>query len=292
MDSRATPTRSTTTVAGLTLSEWTLKFWEWLQGLSDESNPVTVVGPARPWRFAGRQPLGYQKDDQLKYGESVWFVAPAPYAEPGSVIQITLPEGRWYLLVAPATTCAALEHFASIRSLNKLREHVLKDIHKTYELWTIFDGFSVPWYYVDNTDRLIKIRLPESSTNKPKNIINPVTNVPNNEIHTAQAGYWNLIGPVWMGDHLLTIHSRSPIYRVDVTYQISAVGPNTTRVRVYDGIHGKCSACMKRLSLDSPEIETENGFKYHIKCRYGNKSRIRFSNHCRTAKKSEGFARY
>ena len=49
------------TAAGLTLSEWTKKYWEWLFQLSDEANPVTSVGPSRSWRYAGRQPYSIPK---------------------------------------------------------------------------------------------------------------------------------------------------------------------------------------------------------------------------------------
>ena len=38
------------TTASLTLSDWTKKFWGWLFQLSEEANPVTVVGPSSPWR--------------------------------------------------------------------------------------------------------------------------------------------------------------------------------------------------------------------------------------------------
>ena len=208
-------------IAGLTLNEWTQKFWEWLYHLSDESSPVTVVGPARSWRFAGRQPTEFQTACQTQDGESVWFVAPAPYAEPNSVVQLNIPAGNWWLLAAPATVSTALEYLPSIKTEDKLREFILKDIHKTYELWTIYDGFSVEWYYVNNTDNLIEIKnIPKSRPN----IIRP-NETSNDIIRTMQVGYWNLIGPVEAGDHLLTMHSKSPIYRVDITYQITAVGP-------------------------------------------------------------------
>lgn len=275
-------------VAGLTLSDWTKKFWEWIYQLTDESSPISVVGPARPWRFAGRQPTEFQMDRQSKFGESVWFVAPAPYAEPNSVVQLNIPVGNWWILVAPATSAAAYEYFPSIRTEGKLKDFVLKDIAKTYELWTIWDGFSVDWHYVNNTDKVIQIK--DIPNNKSKtNIIHRGPNT-NSTITTMQAGYWNYFGPVKAGDHLLTIHSRSPIYRVDITYQVSAVGP-PTRTRVYDGHHVVCSACYQRLAKDSAEIITKGAFQYHLGCQFKN-SRIRYSNHCRRAEKSKAFMRY
>ncbi len=209
------------TAAGLTLSEWTKKFWEWIFQLSDEANPVTSVGPARPWRYAGRQPTQFQKECMEKYGESVWFIAAAPYAEPNSVIQIYIPVGNWWFLIAPAITCSSGQLYPSFNTIDKVRKHVKEDINKTFELWTIFDGFSIPWYYVDNTDSFIDIKgVP---TKESKNMLHQ--DLAGDTIQTLQCGYWNFIEPVEPGDHLLTIHSRSPIYRVDITYQLSINGP-------------------------------------------------------------------
>jgi hypothetical protein len=98
---------------------------------------------------------------------------------------------------------------------------VKEDINKTFELWTIFDGFSIPWYYVDNTDSFIDIKgVP---TKESKNMLHQ--DLAGDTIQTLQCGYWNFIEPVEPGDHLLTIHSRSPIYRVDIIYQLSINGP-------------------------------------------------------------------
>ena len=41
------------------------------------------------------------------------------------------------------------------------------------------------------------------------------------KIHAVQCGYWNWLRPLPRGDHLLHIHSKSPTYRVDITYQLS-----------------------------------------------------------------------
>ena len=208
------------TTAGLTLSDWTKKFWEWLFQLSDEANPVTVVGPSRPWRYAGRQPTRFQKDCMKKYGESVWFIASAPYSEPNSVIQLYIPIGNWWLLIGPAIACSSQELYPSLDSIDKVRKHVNEDIGKTNELWTIFDGFSIPWYYIDNSDKFIEIKnvpIKESKNMAHQNL--------EGTIQTLQCGYCNLIKPVVPGEHLLTIHSKSSIYRVDITYQLSVTGP-------------------------------------------------------------------
>lgn len=212
------------TAAGLTLSEWTKKFWEWLFQLSDEANPVTTVGPSRPWRYGGRQPTQFQKECMEKYGESVWFVAPAPYAELNSVIQLDIPAGNWWLLIAPANASSSQQLYPSLNTIDKVRKHVKEDINKTFELWTIFDGFSVPWYYIENTDSFIEIKgVPIKES---KNLSHQ--NLEDDTIQTLQCGYWNLIEPVTPGQHLLTIHSRSPIYRVDITYQLSVTGPGNS----------------------------------------------------------------
>ena len=211
-------------VANLTLSEWTKKFWEWLYLLSDEANPVTSVGPARPWRYAGRQPTEFQKECMEKYGESVWFVAAAPYAEPNSVIQLYIPEGNWWLLIAPAIASSSRQFYPSLDTIDKVRQHVKEDINKTFELWTILDGFSIPWYYVENTDSFIETKgVPIKDS---KNMMHH--NLGDDTIQTLQCGYWNFIEPVIPGEHLLTIHSRSPIYRVDITYQLSVTGPENS----------------------------------------------------------------
>jgi hypothetical protein len=209
------------TVADLTLSGWTIKFWEWLYQLSDEANPVTAVGPARPWRYAGRQPTQFQKECMEKYGESVWFIAAAPYAEPDSVIQIRIPVGNWWYLVAPAIASSSQQLYPSLDTIDKVRKNVMDDIKKTFELWTILDGFSTPWYYIDNTHRFIEIN------NVPKEGSKNMTHqdLGDSKMQTLQCGYWNFIEPVIPGDHLLTIHSRSPLYRVDITYQLSVTGP-------------------------------------------------------------------
>jgi hypothetical protein len=209
------------TPAGLTLSDWTKKFWEWLFQLSDEANPVTVVGPSRPWRYAGRQPTQFQKECMEKHGESVWFIAPAPYSEPNSVIQLYIPVGNWWFLIGPAVTCSSQQLYPSLDTIDKVRKHVKEDINKTYELWTIFDGFSIPWYYIDNTDSFIKIK--DVPTKESKNFSHQ--NLKDDSIQTLQCGYWNFIEPVIPGEHLLTIHSKSPIYRADITYQLSVTGP-------------------------------------------------------------------
>jgi len=146
------------TPAGLTLSDWTKKFWEWLFQLSDEANPVTVVGPSRPWRYAGRQPTQFQKECMEKHGESVWFIAPAPYSEPNSVIQLNIPVGNWWFLIAPAIASSSQQLYPSLDTIDKVRKNVINDINKTNELWTIFDGFSIPWYYIDNTVSFIEIK--------------------------------------------------------------------------------------------------------------------------------------
>jgi hypothetical protein len=211
--------RNGKTVAGLTLSEWTKKFWEWLYQLHDEANPVTAVGPARPWRYAGRQPTQFQKERMVKYGESVWFVAAAPYAEPNSVIQLNIPVGNWWFLIAPAIASSSQQLYPSLDTIDKVRKNVIDDITKTFELWTIFDGFSIPWYYIDNTDTFIEI------TDVPIKESKMHRDLGDSKIYTLQCGYWNFIEPVIPGDHLLTIHSRSPIYRVDITYQLSVTGP-------------------------------------------------------------------
>ena len=44
-----------------------------------------------------------------------------------------------------------------------------EDISKTNELWTIFDGFSIPWYYIDNTDSFIEIK--DVPTKESKNML-------------------------------------------------------------------------------------------------------------------------
>jgi hypothetical protein len=209
------------TVAGLTLSEWTKQFWEWLYQLDDEANPVTTVGPARPWRYAGRQPTRFQRECMEKYRESVWFVAAAPYAEPNSVIQLYIPGGSWWFLIAPAIASSSPQLYPSLNTIDKVRKHVIDDINKTFELWTIFDGFSIPWYYIDNTGSFIQIN--DVPTKESKNMMH--REIGDGKIKTLQCGYWNFIEPVIPGDHLLTIHSRSPIYRVDITYQISVTGP-------------------------------------------------------------------
>jgi hypothetical protein len=207
--------------AGLTLSDWTQKFWDWLFQLSDEANPVTAIGPSRPWRYAGRQPTQFQIECMEKHGESVWFIAPAPYSEPNSVIQLHLPVGNWWLLIAPATACSSPQIYPSLNSLDKVRKHVYEDIGKTTELWTILDGFSIPWYYIDNTDNFIEIYgVP---TKESKNM--PHLNLKDGTIQTLQCGYWNFVEPVVPGEHLLTIHSKSSIYRVDITFQLSVAGP-------------------------------------------------------------------
>jgi hypothetical protein len=207
--------------AGLTLSDWTKKFWEWLFQLTDEANPVTVVGPARSWRYAGRQPTQFQKECMEKYGESVWFIAPAPYSEPNSVIQLHIPVGNWWFLIAPATACSSQQIYPSLDTIDKVRRHVKEDINKTSELWTIFDGFSIPWYYIDNTIKFIEIK--DVPIKESKNLSHQ--NLESDTLQTLQCGYWNFIGPVIPGDHLLTIHSKSPIYRLDITYQLSVIGP-------------------------------------------------------------------
>lgn len=208
-------------VAGLTLSEWTKKFWEWLYQLNDEANPVTTVGPARPWRYVGRQPTQFQKECMKKYGESVWFIAAAPYAEPNSVIQLYIPVGNWWLLIAPAIASSSQQLYPSLNTIDKVRKNVMDDINKTFELWTIFDGFSIPWYFIDNTNSFIEIK--DVPTKGSKNLMH--RDLGDAKIQTLQCGYWNFIEPVIPGDHLLTIHSRSPIYRVDITYQLSVTGP-------------------------------------------------------------------
>jgi hypothetical protein len=210
-------------VAGLSLSEWTIKFWTWLYQLSDEANPVTTVGPARPWRYTGRQPTQFQKECMEEHGESVWFIAAAPYAEPNSVIQLHIPVGNWWLLVAPAIVSSSQQMYPSLDTIDKVRKNVIDDINKTFELWTIFDGFSIPWHYIDNTNRFIEIKdVPEKGS---KNMMHQ--DLGDSKMQTLQCGYWNFIEPVVPGDHLLTIHSRSPIYRVDITYQLSVTGPGS-----------------------------------------------------------------
>lgn len=209
------------TVAGLTLSDWTKKFWEWLYQLGEEENPVTTVGPARPWRYAGRQPTKFQKEGMEKYGESVWFVAVAPYAEPDSVIQLYIPVGNWWLLIAPAIASSSQQLYPSLNTIDKVRKNVMDDISKTYELWTILDGFSIPWYYINNTDSFIEIK--DVPTKESKNMMH--RDLGEGKMQTLQCGYWNFIEPIIPGDHLMTIHSRSPIYRVDVTFQLSVTGP-------------------------------------------------------------------
>jgi hypothetical protein len=207
--------------AGLTLSDWTKKFWDWLFQLSDEANPVTAVGPSRPWRYAGRQPTQFQKECMEKHGESVWFIAPAPYSEPNSVIQLYIPVGNWWFLIGSAIACSSQQLYPSLDSIDKVRRHVNEDISKTNELWTIFDGFSIPWYYINNTDSFIDIKgVP---TKESKNMSHQ--NLREDIIQTLQCGYWNFIEPVAPGEHLLTIHSKSSIYRVDITYQLSVTGP-------------------------------------------------------------------
>ena len=96
-----------------------------------------------------------------------------------------------------------------------------EDISKTNELWTIFDGFSIPWYYIDNTNNFIEIK--DVPTKESKNMSHQ--NLEADIIQTLQCGYWNFIEPVVPGEHLLTIHSRSSIYRVDITYHSSVTGP-------------------------------------------------------------------
>ena len=208
-------------IADLTLSDWTKKYWEWLFQLSDEANPVTAVGPSRPWRYAGRQPTQFQKDCMKKYGESVWFIAAAPYSEPNSVIQIYIPEGNWWFLVAPAIAISSQQLYPSLNTIDLVRKNLKEDIKKTFELWTILDGFSIPWYYIDNTDSYIEIE--KVPTNASKNLLHQ--NLGDDNIKTLQCGYWNLIEPLTPGEHLLMIHSRSPTYRADVTYQLSVTGP-------------------------------------------------------------------
>lgn len=93
-----------------------------------------------------------------KYGESVWFIAPAPYAEANSVIQLYVPVGNWWFLVAPAIVSSSQQQYPSLNTIDKVRKNVMDDVNKTFELWTILDGFSIPWYYIDNTDRFIEIK--------------------------------------------------------------------------------------------------------------------------------------
>jgi hypothetical protein len=214
--------QNTKIVAGLNLSDWTKKFWEWLFQLRDEANPVTVVGPARPWRYAGRQPTQFQKECMKKYGESVWFIATAPYSEPNSIIQLYIPVGNWWILVAPAVASSSQQFYPSLNSIDKVRKNLMDDINKTIELWTILDGFSIPWYYIDNSDTFIEIK--DVPANESKNMMHRDL-AADSKMQTLQCGYWNFIEPVTPGDHLLTIHSRSPIYRVDITYQLSVTGP-------------------------------------------------------------------
>lgn len=210
-------------VAQLSLSAWTKLFWDWLYQTTDEANPVTTVGPARPWRYGGRQPTGFQRRCLDKFGESVWYVATAPYAEPGSIIQIDIPVGNWWLLIAPAISSASSEMHPSLNTIEKLREHVRRETYSTYELWTILDGFSIPWYLVDNTDCMIETRNVPIS--KFKNVLRQDLSKTGGVIHSVQCGYWNFVRPEYVGDHILTIHSKSPVYHVDVTYQISMAGP-------------------------------------------------------------------
>lgn len=219
------PDKDNEKVAGLSLSEWTGLFWRWLLQTTDEANPLTTVGPARSWRYSGKQPTEFQQRCQDKYDESVWFVAAAPYTEPGGIIKMDIPLGKWWLLVAPAITIASEEMYPSLDTIEKLREHVYKDIRSTYELWTILDGFSVPYYWIDNTDRIIEIR--DVPVGKHKNIMHHDLAKHEGVLNTLQAGYWNFIRPeqTGPGDHLLTIHSRSPVYHVDITYQLSLIGP-------------------------------------------------------------------
>lgn len=213
--------QDTKIVASLNLSDWTKKFWEWLYQLRDEANPVTAVGPARPWRYAGRQPTRFQKECMKKFGESVWFVAAAPYSEPNSVIQLYIPVGNWWLLVAPAVATSSQQFHPSLNTIDKVRKNLMDDINKTFELWTILDGFSIPWYYIDNSDTFIEIN--DVPTKESTNMMH--RDLTGSTMQTLQCGYWNFIEPVVPGDHLLTIHSRSPIYRVDLTYQLSVTGP-------------------------------------------------------------------
>lgn len=214
---------------GISLSEWTKKFWEWLYQTPDEANPLTTVGPARPWRYRGRQPTEFQKECLDKYGESVWYIAPAPYSEPGGIIQIDIPIGDWWLLIAPATSLEATQIHPSLNTMDKLRRQIIHDTDAFYELWTILDGFSIPWYHVDNTDELITIE--NIPTSKHKNIIRQ--DLPDGIIHTIQLGYWNLVRPEYIGAHILTIHSRSPTYRVDITYQLEMPGPQSSSGIIY-----------------------------------------------------------
>jgi len=211
------------TIAGLTQKDWSEKFWEWLLQTSDEANPLTTVGPARSWRYAGRQPTEFQKQCLEQHGESVWFIAPAPYAEINSVIQTFIPVGTWWLLVAPFIGVSAQEFYPSLDTLEKLRQNVVDVTDTVSELWTIYDGFSVPWYRINNTQSLIPIH--NIPIKKTKNILQTDLQKTDGVIQTVQDGYWNFIPPITPGGHLLTIHSKAPTYRVDVTYNIHATGP-------------------------------------------------------------------
>jgi hypothetical protein len=210
-------------VADKTIIDWTIEWWKWLLSKSDEENPFTVVGPARPHRYIAGQPNELQQQAMKEYGESVWFVAGAPYAEPESTIRIPIPAGRWSILASSANVIACPEMFPSLKTLQELQKHVQKDAAGTYELYTLLDGFSLNGCVVDLTDEIVEV---DSGILPPKNMMNiNKKNSSDTTLHTIQYGIWVWIRPLASGDHLLRLHGYSRFYKLDTQYQLDVTGP-------------------------------------------------------------------
>lgn len=208
------------------MADWTIEWWKWLMSKNELESPMTVVGPARPHRYIAGQPTALQQQALKEYGESVWFIAAAPYVEPNSTIHINIPQGNWSILAATAVTQACTEEFPSLRTIEQLRDAVYKDMNDTYELYALLDGFSLDGGFVDLTDRRIEIdNLPpvEKNKNNPLGVASQQEG--SNKIHSVQCGHWVWIKPLAPGDHLLHLHGLTKVYNVDIRFQLTVTGP-------------------------------------------------------------------
>jgi hypothetical protein len=201
---------------------WTIEWWKWLLGKSNEESPFMVIGHAGPDRYIAGQPTEMQQGTMKEHGESVWFLCASPYSG-DRMVRLDIPLGNWSILATPYVCTASTENYPSLKTTAQLSKLVHDDVAGIYDLWAKLDGTSLNFQVVDMTDE--QIEIDGIASKNMLGIDNKTLMQKKNIIRMVQFGYWIWLKPLTPGDHLLHLHGYSRNYELDMKFQLSVTGP-------------------------------------------------------------------
>ena len=199
----------------MTVKDWTEEWWKWLLGIEEKDNPYVPTSPHLNTneRIRANQPNEVQTSSMKKAGQSVWFLAAAPYGVEGGIARVKVPP-NYSLLGSQYNAIASQEFYPSHKTHESLTNLLKEDLDGVYELYATLDGISLDGCTVKPDGRSFPGHLPA------KNIFDGKPGTHN----LVQHGHWVFLKPLTPGDHWLHLHGYSKNYRLDITYHLMVHG--------------------------------------------------------------------